>query len=176
MVYSNRKNTFCVIFPVLIILICWFGYPYISPIFSNMLQNPFFILLIACIELLGVYLLLALLSAFIFFVFIWSVFPSISQLGVYKKLNTEDPLNGESLGTKIKKIYKINFILSIFLMIVILYFLYPSTGTTTFDSTATTFSEIDHIYILAFAFVPAFLLSIRVLANPTKKCFFKPYY
>jgi hypothetical protein len=157
-----------------IILFNWWCFPCAFFILTKAVQIQIFDFLIAYIWMILIFLFLTIVASFLFFLIIWIVFYSISYLGIYKKLNTEDPLNGESFFQKIKNTYLLNAFLSIFLLLVVIYFLYPSDIATNSDLTSkmTIFAEIDYTYILSIAFIPAYLLSLRILANPTINVFY----
>jgi hypothetical protein len=137
---------------------------------------------------LVVILILAVLTTVVFIQYLPMIFDAISKLGHYHKIVIHDDSEfpsceyGESLLEKIWSVFKCNIVIAIPLFIVLLYIFNPSLSSsnnaisalsnTTANATNSSpvmngLSLPDMSFILALCMVPAFLLSLRILVNPT---------
>jgi len=122
--------------------------------------------------LLLVLLFLTILFAYVFYILIVVISESVTHLTLYHFLIPNnwpieiDPIFGEYFWEKFQKVFIWNLLLAIVLMpnFFIIFdpkLSFPSKGMT----------EADFAFILALCLIPAFLLSLRILTNPTKKGF-----
>jgi len=129
-----------------------------------------------------VLLLFAVVIVIFFILYLPVIFDSISKLGIYHRLiktndnHEEECFFGEKFPEKVKKVFKYNFIIAIPLFLVILFLLHSQTSESV-DAIAsfsgsTVLSLSDISFFITLAMVPAFLLSFRLLSNPTKQGLF----
>jgi hypothetical protein len=88
---------------------------------------------------------------------------AISHIGIYHKLKNSVTGIGETFWTKVCKVFKWNFLLTIFIFFTIINIIQPSTDSVQkFPS----FTQIDVAFLCATMIIPGYLLSLRLLANP----------
>ncbi len=87
-----------------------------------------------------------------------------SKLGVYHPLSYFNSPFGETLWVKFVKVYFLNLKLSLFIFIVIFFFI----ATIIQFKEPLSSNDLSNLIISAIAICPAFLLSLRLLANPVK--------
>jgi hypothetical protein len=123
-----------------------------------------------------VILFFTVITAFLFIQYFPSIFKSISRISLYHKLIRKEDINqeksefGERLREKIRIVFILNFWISVPLFLTLLFLL--NTFTTPSLQTQGVTSPLDLPFILALSIVPAFLLSLRILANPTRRGIF----
>lgn len=87
-----------------------------------------------------------------------------SKLGVYHRLSNFESPFGETLAKKFLKVYLLNLKLSLLIFLVIFFFIATIIQ---FKETLTS-TDLFNLIITAVAICPAFLLSLRLLANPVR--------
>ena len=132
------------------------------------------------IQLIGVVMLLILVfsifTAFLFFQYSPQIFKSISKIRLYHKLIPTKDIDqekcefGEPIREKIRIVFILNFWISVPLFLTLLFLFNTFTTPTLQPQNAT--SPLDLPFLLALSIVPAFLLSLRILANPTRRGIF----
>jgi hypothetical protein len=95
----------------------------------------------------------------------WILYP-ISKLCVYHRLVSEDIPNGETFQQKILKMFIINLVLTIPIVLSLIYILNPLSIS---PSQTSPLSGFDICLIVAFAVTPGFLVVLRLMANPTRR-------
>jgi hypothetical protein len=138
-----------------------------------------------------VILILAVLVSLIFIQYPPLIFDSISKIGIYHRLirkedtDYQKSLFGETREEKIWIVFKHNFWIAIplFLTLLFLFSTFTSSPTPTISEALNSSvnsqnssaqnqngtNPIDIPFFLSLSLVPAFLLSLRILANPTQK-------
>jgi hypothetical protein len=137
-------------------------------------------------------IILGVLVTYLFIQYPPLIFDSISKVGIYHKLIRKEDIDsencckfGETRLEKIWMVFKHNFWIAnpLFLTLLFLFNTFTSTSipsipdvlnysvnsTNSSSQTPSSANPIDIPFFLSLSIVPAFLLSLRILANPTRK-------
>ena len=121
-------------------------------------------------------LVFSIVTAFLFIQYSPSIFYSISKIRLYHKVIPKEKIDqekcefGETIIEKIGIVFILNSWISIPLFLTLL-FLFNTFTTPSLQSKGVS-SPLDLPFLLALSIVPAFLLSLRILSNPTRHGFF----
>jgi hypothetical protein len=158
-------------------------YQFFSDLFSALLiLGEFFAIVILMI------VIFAFLTATIFIEYLPSIYNSVSKLGIYhRKIENKDKNSyicefGETRKEKMLIVFLYNIVIAIPLFIVLIFIFYSSIATVSVpvidlnnssnlsrltNPAQSPFSLNDISFILSIFLIPGFLLSFRILVNPT---------
>jgi hypothetical protein len=110
------------------------------------------------------FLIVTILLVVLFILFAYYISELCSRLAIYHRLVDFPSPNGETRREKINKVFIINLKLSFCIVVTVIFLVNTIIGLKNIGIPR----DVDYAYISSFIICPAYLLSLRLLANPVK--------
>lgn len=153
---------------------------YCTIILNPEFQVSLFVIESLLFNLLSIFIFLSILVAFLFYLIITKVSRIIGDFGTYHKLKDKEDLSnsqlGEEMGKKLWEVFWRNIVLALLLFLTLSLILIPyiswrmeTKSSDTIPSDLQNLTSVDLALLVIAIILPGFVLSLRILSNPTKR-------